>query len=74
MQRLHLTPTMTSEVFLAQFRTWITDPRRQASHGTCLVARARWLLAGDLWIWTLEYLLHSIDAEGQKLYQPNGRA
>ncbi len=69
-QRRHLTATMTSEVFLAQFRTWITDLRRQASHepasGACTLASAM-----DLWIWTLEYLLHSIDAEGQKLYQPN---
>ncbi|MGD0578039.1 MAG: acyl-CoA dehydrogenase family protein [Bryobacteraceae bacterium] len=69
-QRRHLTATMTNEVFLAQFRTWITDLRRLAAHepasGACTLASAM-----DLWIWTLEHLLHSGDADGQKLYQPN---
>ncbi len=69
-QRRHLTATMTNEVFLAQFRTWITDLRRMASHhpatGACTLASAM-----HLWIWTLEHLLHSADADGQKLYQPN---
>jgi hypothetical protein len=69
-QRRQLSITMTSEIFLAQFRQWIVDMRRISSHdpgtGACTVASAM-----KLWIWTLEYLQRAKDANGQKLYQSN---
>ena len=69
-QRRTLSVTMTSEVFLAQFRTWIHDMRKIASvqpgTGACTLASAM-----HLWIWTLEHLQTSKDADGQRLYQGN---
>ena len=66
-QRRQLTVTMTSEVFLAQFRGWIKEMRGIASErpgtGACTLATAM-----TMWIWTLEYTLHSKDADGNKLY------
>jgi hypothetical protein len=61
---------MTNELFLAQFRSWITAMRRLAAHepgtGACTLASAM-----ELWLWTLEHLVQSGDAEGQKLYHSN---
>jgi alkylation response protein AidB-like acyl-CoA dehydrogenase len=69
-QRRQLSMTMTSEVFLAQFRTWIHEMRRLAAAepgtGACTVASAM-----HLWLWTLEHLQHAKDANGQKMYQSN---
>ncbi|MBI4890360.1 MAG: acyl-CoA/acyl-ACP dehydrogenase [Acidobacteria bacterium] len=69
-QRRQLSLTMTSEVFLAQFRTWIHEMRRIAAAepgtGACTLASAM-----HLWIWTLEHLQQAKDANGQKLYQSN---
>ncbi len=69
-QRRQLSLTMTSEVFLAQFRTWIHDMRRVAAAepgtGACTLASAM-----HLWVWTLEHLQQAKDANGQKLYQSN---
>jgi alkylation response protein AidB-like acyl-CoA dehydrogenase len=66
-QRRQLTVTMTSEVFLAQFRNWIREMRSIASHhpgtGACTLASAM-----TLWLWTLNYLEHATDAAGNKLY------
>jgi alkylation response protein AidB-like acyl-CoA dehydrogenase len=66
-QRRQLTITMTSEVFLAQFRGWIKEMRGIASErpgtGACTLATAM-----TMWLWTLNYTLHSKDANGDKLY------
>jgi alkylation response protein AidB-like acyl-CoA dehydrogenase len=66
-QRRQLTVTMTSEVFLAQFRTWSAAMRRIASDrpgtGACTLASAM-----NLWLWTLNYLQRSSDPDGNKLY------
>ncbi len=66
-QRRQLTVTMTSEVFLAQFRAWIKQMRHIASDhpgtGACTLASAM-----NLWLWTLNYLQNATDPEGNKLY------
>ena len=66
-QRRQLSVTMTSEVFLALFRSWATGMRRIASShpgtGACTLASAM-----DLWLWTLNYLRKATDPEGNKLY------
>ena len=66
-QRRQLTVTMTSEVFLAQFRSWTSDMRRIASDrpgtGACTLASAM-----HLWLWTLNYLQKATDPSGNKLY------
>jgi len=66
-QRRQLTVTMTSEVFLAQFRAWTTEMRRIASAqpgtGACTLASAM-----NLWLWTLGYLQRTSDPDGGKLY------
>jgi alkylation response protein AidB-like acyl-CoA dehydrogenase len=66
-QRRQLTITMTDEVFLAQFRAWIKEMRGIASErpgtGACTLATAM-----TMWLWTLNYTLHSTDANGSKLY------
>jgi alkylation response protein AidB-like acyl-CoA dehydrogenase len=66
-QRRQLTVTMTSEVFLAQFRAWIREMRGIASErpgtGACTLASAM-----TLWLWTMNYLQRSTDPSGNKLY------
>jgi alkylation response protein AidB-like acyl-CoA dehydrogenase len=66
-QRRQLTVTMTSEVFLAQFRTWTTEMRRIASSrpgtGACTLASAM-----QMWQWTLNHLQKATDPSGGKLY------
>jgi alkylation response protein AidB-like acyl-CoA dehydrogenase len=66
-QRRQLTVTMNSEVFMAQFASWIKKLRRIAAErpdiGACTLASAM-----DLWLWTLNYLLKTTDAAGSKLY------
>ena len=66
-QRRQLTVTMTSEVFLAQFRAWIGEMRCiAASHpgtGACTLASAM-----RMWLWTLEHLQTATDAAGSRLY------
>ncbi len=67
-QRRNLSITMTSQLFLAQFRQWIDDMRRIAEHrpgtGACTVATAM-----QLWLWTFEHLQVATDADGATLYQ-----
>lgn len=67
-QRRQLSVTMTNPVFLAQVRNWIREMRAIAadhpSTGACALATAL-----TMWLWTLEHLQHSKDAEGGKLYQ-----
>lgn len=67
-QRRQLSVTMTNPVFLAQFRGWIREMRKIASDhpgtGACPLATAM-----TMWLWTLEHLQRSKDADGGKLYQ-----
>jgi hypothetical protein len=66
-QRRQLTVTMTSEVFLAEFRVWAREMRGIAAErpgtGACTLASAM-----QLWLWTLEHLQKATDPEGGKLY------
>jgi hypothetical protein len=66
-QRLQLSITMTSELFLAQFRQWIADLRRIAAErpgtGACAVATAM-----KLWLWTFNHVQKAVDADGSRLY------
>ncbi len=66
-QRRQLTVTMTSEVFLAQFKAWTSQMRRIAGDrpgtGACTLASAM-----QMWLWTLNHLQRSTDPEGGKLY------
>jgi alkylation response protein AidB-like acyl-CoA dehydrogenase len=69
-QRLQLSITMTNELFLAQFRQWIADMRRIAATrpgtGACAVATAM-----KLWLWTLNHLQKTTDADASRLYHKN---
>jgi len=66
-QRRQLTVTMTSEVFLAEFRAWMAEMRRTASEhpgtGACTLASAM-----QMWLWTLNHLQKTTDSNGSKLY------
>ena len=66
-QRRQLTVTMTNEVFLAVFRSWIAEMRKIAAArpgtGACTLATGM-----ELWLWTLEHLQKTADALGTKLY------
>ena len=66
-QRRHLSVTMTNEIFLALYRTWIRELKDMAAAepgtGACVLATAM-----ELWLWTLQYLQKSKDADGKKLY------
>lgn len=72
-QRRQLSVTMINEVFLAQFRTWITEMRHIAATrpgtGACALATAM-----QMWIWTLGHLQAAKDAEGSTLYHTNRQA
>ena len=66
-QRRQLSLTMTNELFLFQFRQWIGDLRKIASShpnsGACTLASAM-----HLWLWTLEYLQQTNDADDKPLF------
>lgn len=66
-QRRQLTVTMTSEVFLAEFRASAAEMRRIATKhpgtGACTLASAM-----QMWLWTLAHLQKATDATGNKLY------
>jgi alkylation response protein AidB-like acyl-CoA dehydrogenase len=66
-QRRQLSITMINELFLAQFRHWIKDLRVIANQrpgtGACTLA-----IAMELWLWTLDFLQTSKDADGKPLY------
>lgn len=66
-QRRQLSVTMTNEVFLAVFSTWIQDLRSLPAqpHGT---GAALLSIAMELWQWTLAYLQKTSDSEGTKLF------
>ena len=67
-QRRQLSITMTNPLFLAQFRGWIREMRAIANDhpgtGACALATAM-----TMWLWSLEHLQRSKDADGGKLYQ-----
>jgi alkylation response protein AidB-like acyl-CoA dehydrogenase len=67
-QRRQLSVTMTNPLFLAQFRSWVRDMREIASEhpgtGACALATAM-----TMWLWSLDHLQHTKDADGGKLYQ-----
>ena len=69
-QRRQISVTMTNEVFLALFRTWIGDLReiagRKPDVGACTLANAM-----ELWLWTLQHLQGAKDAHGAKLLSGN---
>jgi len=66
-QRRQLTVTMTSELFLVEFRAWTAAMRRIASDrpgtGACTLASAM-----QLWLWTIHHLQKATDPGGNKLY------
>jgi len=66
-QRRQLTVTMTSDVFLAEFRAWMAEMRHIASMrpgtGACTLASAM-----QMWQWTMTHLQKATDADGNKLY------
>jgi len=72
-QRRQMTVTMTSEVFLAEFRSWTAEMRRIASthpgSGACTLASAM-----QMWLWTLNHLQKATDPTGGKLYHGQRRA
>ena len=67
-QRRQLSVTMVDDLFLAQFRDWIRDMRLIANDrpgtGACALATAM-----QVWLWTVQHLLKTADANGDKLYQ-----
>ena len=67
-QRRQLSVTMVDELFLAQFRQWIREMRLIANDrpgtGACSLATAM-----QLWLWSLNHLQKSSDADGGKLFQ-----
>ncbi|MCX6894344.1 MAG: acyl-CoA dehydrogenase [Verrucomicrobia bacterium] len=66
-QRLQLSITMTSELFLTQFKQWIAEMKRISSErpgtGACALGTAM-----KLWLWTLQHVQTATDADGAKLY------
>lgn len=66
-QRRHLTITMTNPVFLATMKTWVSELKRVAEawpeSGACALASAM-----EMWLWTLEKLQGTKDANGKKIY------
>ena len=66
-QRRQLSITMTDELFLTQFKGWIREMRTIANDkpgtGACALATAM-----EMWLWTLQHLLKSADADGSRLY------
>jgi alkylation response protein AidB-like acyl-CoA dehydrogenase len=66
-QRRQMTVTMTSEVFLAEFRAWAAEMRQIASSHPGIGAGTL-ASAMQLWQWTLDYLQTATDPAGGKLY------
>jgi alkylation response protein AidB-like acyl-CoA dehydrogenase len=66
-QRRQLSVTMTDDLFLAQFRKWTCELRLIAnSHpetGACALVAAM-----EMWLWTLDHLQRTKDADGSTLY------
>jgi alkylation response protein AidB-like acyl-CoA dehydrogenase len=69
-QRRQLSVTMTNEVFLATFRSWIAQLRRIGAERPALGAGTL-ATAMELWLWTLEHLQKGTDGLGAKLFSSN---
>jgi hypothetical protein len=69
-QRRQISVSMTGEVFLALFRTWITELRAIASDkpetGACTLANGM-----ELWLWTIGHLQTAKDVSGTKIFSAN---
>jgi alkylation response protein AidB-like acyl-CoA dehydrogenase len=69
-QRRQISVSMTGEVFLSLFRTWITELRTIASAkpetGACSLANGM-----ELWLWTIEHLQTAKDDTGTKIFSSN---
>ena len=69
-QRRQLSVTMVNELFLAQYRDWISELREIASThpgtGACALATAM-----QMWLWSVQHLQIAKDADGAALYQSN---
>jgi alkylation response protein AidB-like acyl-CoA dehydrogenase len=67
-QRRMLAQAMTHPVFLAGMRGWVGEMRRIGGRspgtGGCTLGTAM-----ELWLWTLEHLLHARDDDGKPLYR-----
>ncbi|MBI5818989.1 MAG: acyl-CoA/acyl-ACP dehydrogenase [Verrucomicrobia bacterium] len=66
-QRRQLSLTMTTKLFVAQFRLWIAELRRIASERPDTGASAL-ATAMQLWLWTLDHLRDANDPSGAPLY------
>ncbi len=66
-QRRQLTVTMTSEVFLAEFRAW-TEQMLGIANDHPGIGAGTLATAMRMWLWTLEHLQNSTDPAGNKLY------
>ncbi len=68
-QRRQLSITLTNELFLAQFRIWISELHKIAADkegtGSDILANAM-----ELWLWTLDYLQNNKDTDGKPIYHP----
>jgi len=66
-QRLQMSRTMVNDIFLAQFKNWIKDLReiakRKPEMGAATLAAAM-----ELWLWSVNYLQETKDANGKTLY------
>jgi alkylation response protein AidB-like acyl-CoA dehydrogenase len=69
-QRRQLSITLTSGLFLSQFRQWIQELEKieteRPGTGAGTLAAAM-----DLWLWSLEYLQKAKDTDGKALYHSN---
>jgi alkylation response protein AidB-like acyl-CoA dehydrogenase len=66
-QRRQMTITMTSAVFLAEFKAWTNEMQRIAEEHPGVGAAAL-VAAMQLWQWTMDYLQNNSDPDGHKLY------
>ncbi len=66
-QRRQLSITMTTDLFLAQFRRWMDEMHSIAARRPLTGA---WTVAAamEMWLWTLHHLQKAKDAHGGKLY------
>jgi alkylation response protein AidB-like acyl-CoA dehydrogenase len=67
-QRRQLSVTMTDELFIEQFRHWAREFRiianKHPETGACALVTAM-----EMWLWTLNHLQKTKDADGAALYQ-----
>lgn len=66
-QRRQMSLTMVNDVFLAQFKHWIKDLRDLAKTKPAMGAEPL-ANAMELWLWSMDYLKKTKDANGKTLY------